>query len=854
MKNIIKIVAICLALVQLFTGVVFGTEVKSKEDFLKHIGVIDVYENYNTYDYISRIEFVETVLKMKKIDAESIVMDGVEPFYDVTPEDDIFDVAVAGYQLGLVKGGTDGCFRPYANISQDEAVIIILRALGAGDMLDYVDGAYPLARKLGLYDNLGVNKTSGITRKDAMILVYNAMKAEAIEKKIDGTVEISPNGSILGEFYNLKYKTAVIEGNYRTTLYGEDLPEYNTLIIGGEMYNVTDPQYNEMIGVRVVVYYNENGSGHKNAVYVEEVKTSSYEMALENVYTLNDEEIEWENSDNGRALNKKISPECITIYNNSRIKRTDGFKLPLNGKLKALDNNNDTLIDVIIVTAFDAYKVESVSSSYNRISLKGINTIIELNDYEKFRVVNVDGEEIALSTIKEDDIAEIYISPDKKYIDIIIVGEQISGTVTKIKTDNNRNYKIFTFDDGTQIRTMVGYTEKINIGSNYVFLLDSRGYICATSDILKADVYKLAVVMGIAFSDGMETDVKVKLYGTDEKVYMLTIPKKVKCLNYGSKVSNESAANLMLESEVIRYSAKDEVLTSFEYASDDESYDGLCRFAILPDGDGTDNQYWRTAALIGGKIPVDSNTVIITYNAEDKNNEREYSFGAMGGLTNEAYYPGSVAYRVGNNDIYADVVVTSRDVGGTLTKDSPVMLVSEISEIYDEESGDIQISVKGFVANAEKEFVLYDSNLINYQTDSGETITVSEGDCIRYVLNSRNEIKNFILMYDYDEEKLCATDGGTAYGGRINYRIGRISAVHGNYLNLILDGKSEKDEYLYTLNNAGLYQVSEINGETLCEVIKAEDLVSLKNNPDLKDKVFAYLVYANTKMLVVYKK
>lgn len=853
MKNIIKSVAIFLVLTQLFTGIVFGANVNSKEAFLEHIGVIEIFEDYNPDEYVTRIEFVDMVLKMNKINPNAIVAEGVEPFFDVSPQDDIFDTAVAAYQLGIIKGGTDGCFRPDAKITQDEAIIIVLRALGAEDAIEYADGGYSLARRLGLYDNFAVNKSSGVTRRDSATLIYNAMKADAVEKKSDGSISMNQNSSILGELYGLKYKTAVIEANYKTSLYGEDLPEYNTVIIDGETYTVTDPRYNEMIGVRVVVYYNESDLGYKDAVYIEEEKTLSLEMELENIYTFNDEEIEWIDSDDGREMKKRISSECITVYNNSRINRTDDFKMPLNGELKAIDNNDDNLIDVIIITAFDAYKIKSVSPSYNRINLKNFNNVIELNDYEKVWIDDADGNEIGLSEMKEDDIAEISVSPDGKYISITIVRKQKHGTIMEIRTDSNRNFQNLTFDDGEQLRTSVGYEEKIKVGTTGVFLMDSRGYICAVSDSIKCEPYTIAAVMGVAVSERLETEVKVKLYATDEKVHMLTVPDKIRCLNYGTKISNETAADLISASEVIRYSAKDGELTAFEYASSDTSYDGLCKFATLPVGNGADNQYWKTAGLIGGKIPVDSNTVIITYNADDRNNEKKYSIGAMSGLVNQAYYPGFVAYRVGHNEIYADVIMSADNNGSAITKDSPVMLVTEVSEVYDEENEEVRTSVKGFVENTEKNFILSDNNLLNYQMDNGDIVSVGEGDCIRYILNNKNEIAEIIIMYDCSQEKILATDGEAAFGGRINYRKGKISEIYGNYLKLILDGKVEEDEYLYSLNNAGLYQVSERNGKLSYEIISAGDLVSLKNDPNLKDKVFAYLVYANTKIFVVYK-
>jgi len=861
MKKFLKSVAIAMLVVMIInlpTGIVYAQNETFEENFLDSIGIIDINENYNSEAPISRVEFVKTVLKMEGIDIDGFDMD-IQPFFDVTEADNFFNAVNVAYSLGYIKGGTDGCFRPYSAISIEEAVTVLLRALGGDDVIKAAGGTDALASALGLYKNLNVAKSSDCTYKDAAILVYSAMTASGIGQDADGTYKLVDSSSILGNIFKMKYVTGIVDGNYKKSVYNNAPTEYNEITVNEKVYKLENEKYNDLFfGQTVTVYYTENSAGEYVAAYIEAKNNNVSVLEFEDVVSLNSDKVVYDFSNSNKVKELKLSKNCVTMLNNSRLNLIGSFDVSGNGSMVCIDNNDDKYIDVLDITTYDIYLVKNVNTDYKRITFENSDSVIELDDYEYCRIIDVNGENLEFGDINRYDVAEISLSNDKKYITITVIDEQSMISVAQITKKSGESYSVITADDGSEYKTINNFTEVLKSGETYLFAFDSKGNICFKVEDGEKTRYKLGCVMGVAVSDkAFANEGKIKIIGTDEKVYDLIIPKKVLCQNYKAKISFVQAVEEIKQSQVIRFIEEDGVLTSFEVASDDENYDGLQLIAKPKNTNNIDTQYWKAAALIGGRIPVDNNTVIITHDtSQNASDEKAYSFTGMSSLVNQQYYPNTSGYRVGNKDVYADVVII-KDFQESVTKDSQIMLISSIYKEYDEESEMVRIIFEGLVSNSTKKFALYNNDLLTYTTVSGEEIELGIGDCIRYTLSVNSEIKNIKLMFDYSDMKLYGVNDGddlsVAYGARELHRTGTVTDVQGDYVKLEVDGISAEENYFYSLKNIDAYQVSESRNGTICETITSFDIMSRKNDPNIKDKVFVMMVYGNTRVFVVYK-
>ena len=148
------------------------------------------------------------------------------------------DVATDHWALGYINLATDdkiisgdgnGLFRPENTVKYQEAVKLVVCALGYGDSVeanasDWSAGYINMARDKGITDNLVGKKDEFLTRGDIAVLVYNAVKlmdadaerqAENAEKlsKLNSDEEPSLHyeetgqlGGFVGNFYDKKIK------------------------------------------------------------------------------------------------------------------------------------------------------------------------------------------------------------------------------------------------------------------------------------------------------------------------------------------------------------------------------------------------------------------------------------------------------------------------------------------------------------------------------------------------------------------------------------------------------------------------------------------------------------------------
>ena len=125
------------------------------------------------------------------------------------------------------------------------------------------------------------------------------------------------------------------------------------------------------------------------------------------------------------------------------------------------------------------------------------------------------------------------------------------------------------------------------------------------------------------------------------------------------------------------------------------------------------------------------------------------------------------------------------------------------------------------------------------------------------MINKKNEIVVVKLIFDYSEMKMYGNNDGndlsTAYGAENLHRTGVVEYVRDDFVKIAFDGLSAPEDYLCSLKNTGVYQVSVQRGRVVCETISAYDIMSLEQNPDLKDKVFVRMHQGETGVFVVYK-
>lgn len=207
-----KKVSLLLVFILLFHGIafaysdVFDTQLSEKIKTLSNYNVINGYEDgtFRPNNNITRAEFCKLITCATMND---YVDHFNNEFTDVKSGFWAEHYIYAAKSLGIVNGTTQTTFDPNANITNEQAVKMIVCALGYSEEANsaggYPNGHIKIASDLGIISLTNFNSKAITTRKNIVEMVYNALDVEYyfISLNEDGILERSKSESTLREFH-----------------------------------------------------------------------------------------------------------------------------------------------------------------------------------------------------------------------------------------------------------------------------------------------------------------------------------------------------------------------------------------------------------------------------------------------------------------------------------------------------------------------------------------------------------------------------------------------------------------------------------------------------------------------------
>ncbi len=161
---------------------------------LEELGIISGYPNgtYGAEKTITRAEMAAIVCRIidKEADAEKEI--GETIFDDVAKDhwaSGHINIAVAE---GIINGDGNGKFRPEDDVKYEEAIKMIVCALGYADDIeadseDWADAYLKVAKEKGITDNLKGKKGEAATRGDIAVMSHNGVAKENVKAEIPAT-------------------------------------------------------------------------------------------------------------------------------------------------------------------------------------------------------------------------------------------------------------------------------------------------------------------------------------------------------------------------------------------------------------------------------------------------------------------------------------------------------------------------------------------------------------------------------------------------------------------------------------------------------------------------------------------
>ena len=197
MKNLKKVLALVVVFAMMMSTLAFAAgfpDVAADADYANAINVLsdlgfftgDDKGNFNPDATITRAEYAVVVCRIMGLNAA-----GVSEFADVKADHWATGYVNAASQAGIIKGYGNGNFGPSDPVKYEEAVTMLVRALGYEPLAiskgNWPQGHISVASSYGLLTAVDGSVGEGAKRSAVAAMTYNALDIPVVEQTGFGT-------------------------------------------------------------------------------------------------------------------------------------------------------------------------------------------------------------------------------------------------------------------------------------------------------------------------------------------------------------------------------------------------------------------------------------------------------------------------------------------------------------------------------------------------------------------------------------------------------------------------------------------------------------------------------------------
>ncbi len=510
---------------------VVGTNYEDAVNVLTELGVVEGYKDgtYKPGNIVTRAEMATLIVKALGLNDYAV---GRSSFTDMNGHWADPYVAYAT-SLGVLSGYTDGTFRPNQTVTYDQAITMLVQALGYKG--EYLVGGYPgayvaQAKTLGILDNVK-SGTTGANRGDIATMIYNALPASFVRYDNNGLLQRVAQNYNPREDEDPIYDTML----RRLGAYADN----NAFVIHGDEDSLINLQ--KYVGAYVTVYRDEDEDG--DILAINEVKSvfisGNFELEENETVTvaaLDSGDVEFTDDDD---VTYTIRTDAYEDYK----KAADTFGNGDDAKgFSSVNGDDDYTLAVKLsgkrITGLYSISTWNVTEDNHRAKVEAEDLELIEEDHEllgaefeednndeidltKFALLGVD----SLDDIREDNI--VYVYEGDRYIKRIEVGTQVvSGTISRINSSGKKitvagttydayDGESFTSED-ERTEVEIDGASSISTGDEVRLYLDYSGDIFYI-EVIDADADLMGIVIDVARNEsGLNgNDGKVKMFLSD---------------------------------------------------------------------------------------------------------------------------------------------------------------------------------------------------------------------------------------------------------------------------------------------------------------------------------------------------
>jgi len=421
-----------------------GDPAEGAVNTLSALGVINGYEDgtFKPADPVTRAEMTVLITKM---------LSGAP--YATATNTDFQDCVNVGWaipyieycaQLGIVKGYDSYTFGPTDNITYEQAVTMIIRALGYTDDCNEMIGTYPSAQvqkaiELGILTNIS-NTSEYATRGDIAIMLYNALDLPFVYIDHNGTTQYRSGAERFTLNGNTIYGISVLSSLNKDGAY-----EYK--ILSASDLDIAEPDLSNYLGTLGKVYTDKEDNilafGDIQTVVITGYFNDKYDKftTADTTYSINDNSFKGlEQSADSRLIDTPAIPLYLNgAYEGDILTLADAaqYNRPISLSVKI---NGSTITSLVAVLIWDETRTEQITESdIANIdkNAKLFGKSLQRDDYydidiRTFNLIGID----SLAELEEDNMVTIYADTND-YIRRIEVGtDTISGRLDSFTEGN----------------------------------------------------------------------------------------------------------------------------------------------------------------------------------------------------------------------------------------------------------------------------------------------------------------------------------------------------------------------------------------------------------------------------------
>ncbi len=833
MKNLKKIAALVIVLAMALSTVSFAAFTDVKEDasyneavtVMSALGLLKGYEDgsFGPDKTITRAEFAAVVIRMLGLEDAAAGAATATNFTDVPATHWAAGYVKMANQKEIILGYGDGTFGPDAEVTYEQAIKMLVCALGYAPMFADVKDAYPTsymaqANTLGMTIGAPGKIGDKATRATVARLVYNALDDALMEQTGFGSDKEYKVPDIYSTPLSKYLKIAKVDAQVKPVSFNaedadkagvvvtgidDDVKEYDDLFAVVDEDDVEDEDFEEYDaiegldipkGYAVTAFIDYNDDDYVVLAVVpkagknEVLELTAAQMKEAEIKFDEDELTYYKTSINESSRAEEVSlSKTLQIYVNKDVEVTDKsestiakeYKAGKYTSVKLINNNGGRDYDVMIITEVKSDIVDEIFDASQSITLANGGRVDFSGKKETitYSLKDVDGKELKFADIKVGDIINTIESNDgsgNKFFEYIISYDKVEGTVSE--QDDNKVY--------------IGGNEYI-VGENVTVKPGDKGifYVDITGTIIDKELDATSRTFGLLYAiykdaNGADEEIKATIYTKEGKFENFTFAKNVEfdgaaesiaatelvydADNYelGYKDGDDFVTLIDAEdAQVIMYSANSSgaissIVTAGKInAVTEKEYDYVAK------GDAK-KEYRDRYEGFDKKAVVDSSVIITNVDKAKLSNDQakdNYALSTKAMFVDEEEYFIEYIYDVAAEEIAYAIVYDAKAKADPM---APIMYVSSDSSKGETEDGDAYYIIRGYVNGELK--------TINVDTDTWvEYASGAEGKAYKEGLITKGAVIQFnegeiatavTVIATADEILKAAADKTLTYG------------------------------------------------------------------------------------------